>query len=67
MPVHIIGSPCQGVCRQHPTYKVCKGCYRTLLEIRAWPNADPTIKLAILDNCEKREKLYGDIKDKDAN
>jgi len=61
MPVQIIPSPCVGICRIHPIYKTCRGCYRTNLEISIWGKSSDENKRAILNQCAIREKLYGNL------
>ena len=64
MPVQIVGSPCIGVCCQHPKYKVCRGCYRSRLELRMWQFMTLEEKVKVIDNLELRKTLYGDLEDK---
>ncbi|MGH8453589.1 MAG: DUF1289 domain-containing protein [Nevskiales bacterium] len=49
-----IESPCTGVC-QLDAYQVCKGCFRTIGEIIAWPDADREIRLRILNTILQRK------------
>jgi uncharacterized protein len=49
-----IESPCTGVC-QLDARQVCKGCFRTMEEIIAWPDADRVTRLIILRTVEERK------------
>ena len=57
----IYASPCIGVCKMHPEYKVCKGCYRKMFEVANWRNFNEVEKEITLDNCEMRKELYGEL------
>lgn len=57
----IVPNPCKGVCEQHLEYFICKGCYRTKLEIRFWHRLSVDMQLTALEDCDRRKKLYGDI------
>lgn len=52
---------CVGVCKQHPTIGVCKGCFRLPLEIRKWHSFSEERQLQIKKDCEIRKLTYGDI------
>jgi predicted Fe-S protein YdhL (DUF1289 family) len=58
-----VDSPCVGVCRMHSTYRICKGCYRSALEIRIWNIAEDTTKEKIIKGLLIKKKIYGDLKD----
>jgi uncharacterized protein len=58
---HQIESPCTGIC-QLADNDVCKGCFRTMAEIMAWPGADGSRRLQILQLSRQRKaeaKLTG--------
>lgn len=61
MPVQVIPTPCKGVCKIHPDLRVCRGCYRTPLEIKLWPAWSNIKKLEVLAGLKRKELLYGDI------
>ena len=52
---------CKGICKIHNTFKVCRGCYRTRLEIAKWSSANDEEKLALIEDLQDREKLYGKL------
>jgi uncharacterized protein len=41
-------SPCTAVCALDPERGLCRGCYRTLAEIAAWPTLGATERRRIL-------------------
>jgi len=47
-------SPCLGICLMDPTTRRCRGCLRTIDEIRAWYEASAAEKRAILERLETR-------------
>ncbi|MBB3954499.1 DUF1289 domain-containing protein [Novosphingobium sediminicola] len=49
-------SPCNGVCRLHPTHGFCAGCWRSGDEIAAWPAMSDGAKRALLATLKKRRK-----------
>jgi predicted Fe-S protein YdhL (DUF1289 family) len=48
-------SPCISVCEVDPETKVCRGCWRSLGEIKIWPTSSNNIKLEILRKARKRK------------
>lgn len=54
-----LASPCIGVCRLDPETGLCEGCLRTVDEIAAWPRADESGKLAILERLRARRRAAG--------
>jgi predicted Fe-S protein YdhL (DUF1289 family) len=56
-----IMNPCRGVCKIHEEYKICKGCYRSRLEIRQWLTSTDEEKLAIIAAIEQKREIYGRI------
>jgi predicted Fe-S protein YdhL (DUF1289 family) len=51
-----VPSPCIGVCELDAAGRVCIGCFRTIGEIRRWPDADDAEKLAIRDAAARRAR-----------
>jgi uncharacterized protein len=49
-----VPSPCVNVCSLDPATGWCRGCRRTAVEIGAWPDADDSRRLAILEAVEAR-------------
>lgn len=49
-------SPCVAICRVKQG--MCIGCFRTTKEITDWWDADPTRKLEIIANADKRKKKF---------
>jgi predicted Fe-S protein YdhL (DUF1289 family) len=47
-PEAIPFSPCLGICLMDPTTRMCRGCLRTIDEIRGWYEASAADKRAIL-------------------
>ena len=47
-------SPCLGICLMDPRMRMCRGCLRTIDEIRAWYDASSADKRAILDRLVRR-------------
>jgi uncharacterized protein len=41
-------SPCLGICLMDPATRMCRGCLRTIEEIRGWYEASAAEKRAIL-------------------
>jgi uncharacterized protein len=54
-------SPCIAVCVLDPASGYCRGCFRTLSEIAAWPGLAPDEKRRVLAAVagRKREKAAG--------
>lgn len=49
-------SPCLGICLMDPATRMCRGCLRTVEEIRAWYEASAAEKRAILGRLELRRR-----------
>jgi predicted Fe-S protein YdhL (DUF1289 family) len=49
-------SPCLGICLMDPATRMCRGCLRTIDEIRAWYDASATEKRAILARLGERRR-----------
>src|SRR5207248_11648543 len=49
-------SPCLGICLMDPATRMCRGCLRTIDEIRAWYEASAAEKHAILARLETRRR-----------
>jgi predicted Fe-S protein YdhL (DUF1289 family) len=49
-------SPCLGICLMDPTTRTCRGCLRTIDEIRVWYTASAAEKRAILARLEMRRR-----------
>jgi uncharacterized protein len=47
-------SPCLGICLMDPATRTCRGCLRTIDEIRAWYEASAAEKRAILARLDQR-------------
>ncbi len=47
-------SPCVDVCRIDPATSLCRGCLRSRDEIRAWKEAGPDERRAILERVAAR-------------
>jgi len=47
-------SPCLGICLMDPATRMCRGCLRTIDEIRAWYEASAAEKRAILARLNQR-------------
>jgi predicted Fe-S protein YdhL (DUF1289 family) len=56
-----IQNVCIGVCKIHEEYKICKGCYRSRLEIRQWLTATDEEKLVIIASIEQKREIYGQL------
>ena len=56
-----IQNVCVGVCEFHNEYKICKGCYRSKLEIRQWIIGTDVDKEQILASIEQKRVIYGRI------
>ena len=54
-----VPSPCVGVCELDAAGRVCIGCFRTIGEIRRWPDADDAEKLAIREAAVRRARRAG--------
>jgi predicted Fe-S protein YdhL (DUF1289 family) len=49
-------SPCIGQCQIDSATRLCRGCYRTIEEITAWPGLSPDARRAILVQLAARAK-----------
>ena len=49
-------SPCLGICLMDPATRMCRGCLRTIDEIRAWYEATAAEKRAILARLDGRHR-----------
>ena len=47
-------SPCLGICLIDPATRMCRGCLRTIDEIRCWYDASAADKRAILARLAER-------------
>jgi predicted Fe-S protein YdhL (DUF1289 family) len=47
-------SPCLGICLMDPTTRMCRGCLRTIDEIRDWYTATRAEQRAILERLAAR-------------
>jgi uncharacterized protein len=47
-------SPCLGICLMDPRNRMCRGCLRTIDEIRSWYDASAAEKRAILERLAAR-------------
>jgi predicted Fe-S protein YdhL (DUF1289 family) len=47
-------SPCLGICLMDPQTRMCRGCLRTIDEIRGWYEASAADKRAILKRLAAR-------------
>ncbi len=47
-------SPCLGICLMDPATRMCRGCLRTIDEIRGWYDASAADKRAILERLAAR-------------
>ena len=52
-----VASPCINVCRMTEDRSYCKGCFRTIDEIRAWSKADTDVRSQIWSNLLQRAGL----------
>lgn len=59
----MIQTLCIGVCKIHEQYKICKGCYRSRLEIAKWMNVTDEQKIVIIAATKAKREIYGDIND----
>lgn len=50
-----VPSPCISVCQMDATSGLCKGCYRTLDEIRLWSQSGDAAKLLVWQQVEARQ------------
>ena len=55
-------SPCLGICLMDPATRMCRGCLRTVEEIRAWYEASAAEKRAILARLELRRRNLGQLR-----
>jgi len=49
-------SPCLGICLMDPATRMCRGCLRTIDEIRAWYDASAAEKRVILARLDQRRR-----------
>ncbi len=54
-PEQSVPSPCISVCELDLERTRCKGCYRTLDELRAWGSMTDTDKLVVWERIEARQ------------
>ena len=52
-------SPCLGICLMDPATRMCRGCLRTIDEIRGWYDASAADKRAILVRLAARRAAAG--------
>ena len=52
-----VASPCINVCRMTEDRSHCKGCFRTIDEIRAWSKGDSELRLPIWGQLLQRAGL----------
>ena len=52
-------SPCLGICLMDPATRMCRGCLRTVEEIRAWYEASAAEKRVILARLDARRRKLG--------
>lgn len=57
----MVKSPCINVCRMHPEYALCRGCYRTLEEIADWSMMPDADKEQVLREVEERRVRIGPL------
>jgi predicted Fe-S protein YdhL (DUF1289 family) len=50
-------SPCLGICLMDPRTRMCRGCLRTIDEIRSWYDASDAEKRAILGRLAARRAV----------
>jgi predicted Fe-S protein YdhL (DUF1289 family) len=50
-------SPCLGICLMDPAMRMCRGCLRTIDEIRDWYEASAAEKRAILERLALRRAV----------
>lgn len=49
-------SPCIAVCVLDPASGYCRGCFRTISEIAAWPSLPPGEKRRVLESVATRKQ-----------
>ena len=59
-----IVSPCVGICQLDENNQ-CKGCLRTLSEIRLWGKGDNAVRLDILQKLKQRRIRIGRVGSRD--
>jgi len=59
----MVESPCVDRCKIIQRTGVCRGCGRTLAELKAWKNASDAEKAAILDQLPARAPLMIETED----
>jgi predicted Fe-S protein YdhL (DUF1289 family) len=59
--IAMIKNICVGVCEIHEVLKICKGCYRSRLEIVKWNKGDDKVKQAIVEAAEFKRQTYGNL------
>jgi predicted Fe-S protein YdhL (DUF1289 family) len=47
-------SPCLGICLMDPQTRMCRGCLRTIDEVRSWYDASAADKRVILERLAAR-------------
>ena len=55
-----VPSPCISVCQMDATSGLCKGCHRTLDEIRLWSQSGDAAKLLVWQQVEARQQRTED-------
>lgn len=55
-----VPSPCISVCEMDATSGLCRGCYRTLDEIRLWSQSGDAAKLLVWQQVEARQQRTED-------
>ncbi len=50
-----VASPCIGVCQMNETTRQCLGCYRTIEEIKDWPEMSLEAQRELRATLEQRE------------
>jgi predicted Fe-S protein YdhL (DUF1289 family) len=56
----VIDSPCVKICQLSEDGSLCIGCFRTLHEIAAWPEASDEAKRAIIEAAMERKVTWFD-------
>lgn len=51
-----VPSPCISICQMDVASGLCKGCYRTLDEIRLWSQSGDAAKLLVWQQIEARQQ-----------
>ncbi|PRD66992.1 DUF1289 domain-containing protein [Malikia granosa] len=58
-PGQTVPSPCVGICRMTEAGDLCRGCWRTRDELRAWKASDDDAKRAVWQLVEQRQRAAG--------